>query len=192
MYLGKEALGANSLDVFTMKRMFNFLKNNGPWSQLVNEKNIVLNKIIENEKIVLNNNVSVIPVIVPHRDEFSETVGYYIKGKKKTALFLPDIDKWDKWNKSLIEVLKNVDYAFIDATFYDKKEINNRDISEIPHPFVIETMNLLKDLSISERKKVYLIHMNHTNPLLDSSTKEYKKVINFGFNIAKIGMSFYL
>jgi len=192
MYLGKEALGANRVDIFTMKRMFNFLKNNGPWSQLVNEKNIVLNKIIENKNIILNNNVSVIPILVPHRDEFSETVGYYIKGRKKTALFLPDIDKWDKWNKSLVEVLKKVDYAFIDATFYDNKEINNRDISEIPHPFVIETMSLLKDLSISERKKVYLIHMNHTNPLLDSSSKEYKKVINFGFNIAKIGMSFYL
>ena len=192
MYLGKEALGANRVDVFVMKRMFNFLKNNGPWSQLVNEKNIVLNKIIENKNIVLNNNVSVIPILVPHRDEFSETVGYYIKGRKKTALFLPDIDKWGKWNKSLVEVLKKVDYAFIDATFYDNKEINNRDISEIPHPFVIETMSLLKDLSISERKKVYLIHMNHTNPLLDSSSKEYKKVINFGFNIANIGMSFYL
>ena len=192
MYLGKEALGANRVDVFTMKRMFNFLKNNGPWSQLVNEKNIVLNKIIENKKIVLNNNVSVIPILVPHRDEFSETVGYYIKGRNKTVLFLPDIDKWGKWNNSLVEVLKEVDFAFIDATFYDNKEINNRDISEIPHPFVIETMSLLKDLSISERKKVYLIHMNHTNPLLDSSSKEYKKVINFGFNIAKIGMSFYL
>ncbi len=161
-------------------------------SQLVNEKNIVLNKIIENKKIVLNNNVSVIPILVPHRDEFSETVGYYIKGSNKTVLFLPDIDKWGKWNNSLVEVLKKVDYAFIDATFYDNKEINNRDISEIPHPFVIETMSLLKDLSISERKKVYLIHMNHTNPLLDSSSKEYKKVINFGFNIANIGMSFYL
>ena len=192
MYLGKEALGANRVDVFVMKRMFNFLKNNGPWSQLVNEKNIVLNKIIENKNIVLNNNVSVIPILVPHRDEFSETVGYYIKGRNKTILFLPDIDKWGKWNKSLVEVLKKVDYAFIDATFYDNKEINNRDISEIPHPFVIETMSLLKDLSISERKKVYLIHMNHTNPLLDSSSKEYKKVINFGFNIANIGMSFYL
>ena len=192
MYLGKEALGANRVDVFTMQRMSNFLKNNGPWSQLVNEKNIVLNKIIENKKIVLNNNVSVIPILVPHREEFSETVGYYIKGRNKTVLFLPDIDKWGKWNNSLVEVLKKVDYAFIDATFYDNKEINNRDISQIPHPFVIETMSLLKDLSISERKKVYLIHMNHTNPLLDSSSKEYKKVINFGFNIAKIGMSFYL
>ena len=192
MYLGKEALGAKRVDVFTMKRMANFLINNGPWSQLVNDQNIVINEMIKNENIALNKNVFIRPIRVPHRDEFSETVGYYIKGSNKTAIFLPDIDKWNKWNKSLIEVLKKVDYAFIDATFYDNKEINNRDISEIPHPFVIETMNLLKDLSISERKKVYLIHMNHTNPLLDSSTKEYRTVVNFGFNIAEMGMSFYL
>ena len=192
MYLGKEALGAKKTPVFSMPKMSNFLKINGPWSQLVDDQNIVINKMIENENIVLNKNVSVVPIRVPHRDEFSETVGYYIKGRYKTALFLPDIDKWNKWNKSLLEILKKVDYAFIDATFYDNKEINNRDISEIPHPFVIETMNLLKDLSISERKKVYLMHMNHTNPLLDSSTKEYKTVINFGFNVAQIGMSFYL
>ena len=192
MYLGKEALGANKTSVYAMSRMSNFLKNNGPWSQLVDDQNIVINKMIENENIVLNQNVSVVPIRVPHRDEFSETVGYYIKGRNKTAFFLPDIDKWNKWNKSLLEILKKVDYAFIDATFYDDKEINNRDISDIPHPFVIETMNLLKDLSISEKKKVYLMHMNHTNPLLDSSTKEYKTVINFGFNVAQIGMSFYL
>jgi len=192
MYLGKEALGANRVNVFAMQRMSNFLKNNGPWSQLVDDQNILIKKIIENKNIILNKNISVIPIIVPHRDEFSETVGFYIKGINKTALFLPDIDKWNKWNKSLIEVLKKVDFAFIDATFYDKKEINNRDISKIPHPFVVETMNLLKDISISERKKVYLIHLNHTNPLLDTSSQEYKKVINFGFNIAQIGMSFYL
>jgi pyrroloquinoline quinone biosynthesis protein B len=192
MYLGKEALGAEKTPVFSMPKMSNFLMNNGPWSQLVDDQNIVINKILENKNIVLNKNVSVFPIKVPHRDEYSETVGYYIKGRHKTALFLPDIDKWNKWNKSLIEVLKKVDYAFIDATFYDNKEIKNRDISEIPHPFVIETMNLLEDLSISERKKVYLIHMNHTNPLLDSSTKEYKTVINFGFNVAEIGMTFYL
>jgi len=152
----------------------------------------LIKKMIENKNIILNENISVLPIKVPHRDEFSETVGFFIKGKNKTALFLPDIDKWNKWNKSLIEVLKEVDFAFIDATFYDNKEINNRDISEIPHPFVIETMNLLKDLSISERKKVYLIHLNHTNPLLDPSSQEYKKVINYGLNIAQIGMSFYL
>jgi len=192
MYLGKEALGANKVNVFAMQRMSNFLKANGPWSQLVDDQNILIKKMTENKNIILNKNISVLPIIVPHRDEFSETVGFYIKGINKTALFLPDIDKWNKWNRSLIKVLKEVDFAFIDATFYDNKEINNRNISEIPHPFVIETMDLLKDLSISERKKIYLIHLNHTNPLLDNSSQEYKKVINFGFNIAQIGMSFYL
>lgn len=192
MYLGKEALGAKKVNVFAMQRMSNFLINNGPWSQLVNDQNILINKMTENQDIILNKNISVLPIKVPHRDEFSETVGFFIKGINKTVLFIPDIDKWNKWNKSLIEVLKEVDFAFIDATFYDNKEINNRDISEIPHPFVIETMDLLKDLSFSERKKIYLIHLNHTNPLLDASSQEYKKVINFGFNIAKIGMSFNL
>ena len=192
MYLGKEALGANKVNVFAMQRMSNFLKTNGPWSQLVDDQNILIKKMTENKNIILNKNILVLPIIVPHRDEFSETVGFYIKGINKTALFLPDIDKWNKWNRSLIKVLKEVDFAFIDATFYDNKEINNRNISEIPHPFVIETMDLLKDLSISERKKIYLIHLNHTNPLLDNSSQEYKKVINFGFNIAQIGMSFYL
>ncbi len=193
MYLGKEALGANKVPVFAMPKMSHFLRNNGPWSQLVDDQNIVINQMSENKKIILiNKYVSVSPIRVPHRDEYSETVGYFINGRYRKALFLPDIDKWNKWDRSLIDVLKNVDYAFIDATFYDEKEINNRDISEIPHPFVIETMSMLKDLSISERKKVYFIHMNHTNPLLDSSSEEYKTVINFGFNVAEIGMIFYL
>ena len=122
MYLGKEALGAKKVNVFAMQRMSNFLINNGPWSQLVNDQNILINKMTENQNIILNKNISVLPIKVPHRDEFSETVGFFIKGINKTVLFIPDIDKWNKWNKSLIEVLKEVDFAFIDATFYDKKD----------------------------------------------------------------------
>ena len=32
---------------------------------------------------------SVTPIQVPHRDEYSETAGYIIKGKNKKALFIP-------------------------------------------------------------------------------------------------------
>ena len=109
MYLGKEALGSKRVNVFAMQRMSNFLKNNGPWSQLVDDQNILIKKMIENKNIILNENISVLPIKVPHRDEFSETVGFFIKGKNKTALFLPDIDKWNKWNESFIEVLKEVE-----------------------------------------------------------------------------------
>ena len=102
------------------------------------------------------------------------------------------VDKWNKWNKSIIDEIKKVDFAFIDATFYDEKEINNRDITEIPHPFVIETMELFNGFSLQEKEKIYFIHMNHTNPLLDSSSLESEFVLSKGFNIARALQSFSL
>ena len=107
-------------------------------------------------------------------------------------MYIPDIDKWAKWEVSIVEMIKSVDYAFLDGTFFDEKEINNRDISEIPHPFIIESLKLFKELEESEKSKVYFIHLNHTNPVLNSESSEYKKVISAGFNIAKTGMEFFL
>jgi len=185
MYLGKESLNASNIPVYAMTRMKGFLIQNGPWSQLVNLKNIKLNNIDHLQKSTISKNISITPFLVPHRDEFSETVGYKITGPSKSALFIPDIDKWSKWNKSIIDEIKNVDIAFIDATFYDKNEINNRDISEIPHPFVIETMALFNEFPLQEKQKIHFIHMNHTNPLLDSTSNESKIVLSKGFNIAR-------
>ena len=128
---------------------------------------------------------------MPHRDEFSETSAFLIKGPNKTALFLPDIDKWSKWSISLIEILENVDYAFIDASFYTNDEIN-RNIDEIPHPLVIETMDLLDELPSYQKDKVYFIHMNHTNQMLDPNSDITRNVLNKGFNIARLGQKFYL
>lgn len=110
----------------------------------------------------------------------------------KTALFIPDIDKWEKWETSIVELIKEVDYAFLDGTFYDAKEINNRDISEIPHPFIIESIALFKDLSIFDKNKVYFIHLNHTNPVINKSSGPFKNVISKGFNVADINMEFSL
>lgn len=189
MYFGREALGAKEVDVYAMPRMSNFLKTNGPWSQLIKLKNVSINQIDSLEQIQLETNLSVIPIWVPHRDEFSETVGYLINGPNKKALFIPDIDKWNKWEESIVKWLEKVDYAFLDATFYDGVEINNRDISEIPHPFVIESMELFKNLSKEEKSKVYFIHLNHTNPLLDKNSKAYSTVISNGYNVAQYKQS---
>jgi len=158
MYLGKEAQNSDSIKVYAMPKMKKFLEENGPWSQLVSNKNIDITELSNLHEIQLTSNLKVIPMLVPHRDEFSETVGYKIIGPNKTALFIPDIDKWEKWETDIIAIIKQVDYAFLDATFYDGVEINNRDISEIPHPFIIETMDKLKDLANSEKKKIYFIH----------------------------------
>lgn len=186
MYLGKEAANTNKVPVYAMPKMTNFLTTNGPWSQLVQNKNIALNPLQNEEAVALSSEISVTPIIVPHRDEFSETVGYHIKGPNKTALFIPDIDKWEKWNKNIVDEIKKVDYAFLDATFYSGDEINTRDISQIPHPFIIESLAKFENLSLADKQKVIFIHFNHTNPVIDVESEASKNLIAKGFRIARI------
>ena len=187
MYFGREALGAKNLMVKVLPKMSNFLKTNGPWSQLVDINNIKLQTLYFGSNTNELRNLTVTPIQVPHRDEYSETAGFIIKGKNKKALFIPDIDKWEKWDKNLKQLVHEFDYLLLDATFYDSKEIN-RDISEIPHPLVTETINLLDDLSPEDKNKVYFIHMNHTNLMLDPGSNLTKLVTNKGFNITRLGL----
>ena len=191
MYFGREALGSKNLKVNVLPRMANFLKTNGPWSQLVNINNIKIKNLAFNESISELTNISVTPIQVPHRDEYSETAGFIIKGKNKKALFIPDIDKWQKWDKDLIQIAQEFDYLLLDATFFDSKEID-RDISEIPHPLVTETMDILKNLSKENKNKVYFIHMNHTNYMLDDKSELSELITNKGFNIDRLGLKLYL
>ncbi len=190
MYLGREVMGTRNIPVYAMPRMEEFLKTNGPWSQLVSLKNIELRSIVGGEKINLTEAIQITPILVPHRDEFSETVGYLIKGPNKSALFIPDIDKWSQWDRSLIQLIQQVDWAFIDATFFDGNELPGRDMSEIPHPFVVESMALLVGLPNDQKARVHFIHMNHTNPMLDPQSSATKKVLEAGFQIARTGMRF--
>ncbi len=183
MYLGREAMGANQVKVYTMPKMKNFIEQNVPWSQLVTLRNIDLQPIKEDSVIVLNERISVQAFKVPHRDEFSETVGYKIITANKSTVFIPDIDKWQKWNRSLEELVKSVDYAFLDGTFYKDGEIN-RPMSEVPHPFVTETMDLLKNLPAAQKAKVHFIHFNHTNPVMNAQSLENKEVKQKGFKVA--------
>ncbi len=192
MYFGKEAMNAQDAAVYAMPKMKSFLEENGPWSQLVKNQNITINAIENSTPLQLTDKLEVTPTIVPHRDEFSETVGYTITGPNKSALFIPDIDKWEKWDINIIDAIRNVDYAFLDATFYDGEEINNRNIADIPHPFIIESMEKFKELPLEEKKKIYFIHFNHTNPVINIESKQAKEVIKNGFNIAQINSIFKL
>ena len=192
MYLGREALNTNQTPVYAMPRMYDYLLNNGPWSQLVNVKNIALKKIKADSAVKLTDKIVVTPLLVPHRDEFSETVGYSIKSGSKSLLFIPDIDKWQKWNNDIKQMIQQYDYLFLDGTFYKDGELPGRNMSEVPHPFVQESAELFKDLIRSEKQKVFFIHFNHTNPLIDQSSKEYKEVKSRGFNVAAEGLKILL
>lgn len=187
MFLGREALGANKMPVYTMPKMRTYLTENGPWSQLVKLDNIEFKPLQKDSTVVLNERISVMPIQVPHRDEFTETVGFMINNQQKKALFIPDIDKWEKWDRKITDYIKEVDIAFLDATFFRNGEID-RNMDEVPHPFVEESMALFENLSGKDKKKVYFIHFNHTNPLLNEGSEAQKAVIKKGFNVAKQGM----
>ena len=191
LYFGKEALGKKDIPVYAMPKMKEFLSNNGPWSQLVTTQNIVFLDLQKDKVVQLNNSLKVTPFLVPHRDEFSETVGYKIEGGKKSALFIPDINKWSLWEKNIVEEVKKVDYAFLDATFFKEGEIN-RPMSEVPHPFIEETVDLFKNESLTTKNKVIFIHFNHTNPALQTSSKERKELTLLGYKFATEGERFEL
>jgi len=184
MYLGFEAMGATNIPVYAMPKMKSYLELNGPWSQLVSMQNIQLKRMKHDSVMTLNSNLKVTPFLVPHRDEYSETVGYKIEGKHKSALFIPDINKWDLWKKSIVEEVKLVDYAFIDATFFNDGEIP-RPMADIPHPFIIETVKLFENESKETKAKIQFIHLNHTNPALMDTSVLKDSIEHLGFNFAK-------
>ena len=184
--LGREGLGAKAVPLYVMPRMEEFVRCNGPWSQLVKQGNVELRELRDGQPVALSEELTIEPFIVPHRDEYSETVGFRIKGPKLSLIWLPDIDAWAKWDIALEQLINEADYAFIDGTFFDRSELS-RDIDEIPHPLVSETMALLGHLPLSERRKVHFIHLNHTNPLLQPHSAQHAATLDAGFCIGTRG-----
>jgi len=170
--------------------MLSFLRGAGPWSQLFRLGQVEGNQVTPDQPTSLTERLEVVPIVVPHRDEFSDTVAFRIIGPHKKILFVPDIDRWDRWDRRIEAEVEAVDVALIDGTFFGSGELPGRDVREIPHPMVADSMQRLSALSRSRR--IVFIHMNHTNPLLDPTSAESKAVRGAGFDIATEGMRFEL
>ncbi len=159
MFLGRESLNAKGVPVYGSERMAGFLRTNGPWSQLVSLSNIEVRAMAPDAAVPLADGVRVVSFTVPHRDEFTDTVGYLIERGSKRALFIPDIDQWSKWPRSIRTLADSVDLAFLDGTFASADELPGRSIADIPHPLIPQTRELLR----GSRAGVWFIHLNHTN-----------------------------
>lgn len=188
MQLGREVMGARAIPVHAMPRMRGYLSGNGPWSQLVSAGNIELRPLAADSGVALPPGVRVTPFLVPHRDEYSETVGYRIEGPHRRILFIPDIDKWEKWERDITDALRDCDLALVDGTFFDGAELPGRDMREIPHPSVAESMVLFANLPDSLRRRICFIHFNHTNPLLRQGSEQRRSVKAAGYRVAEEGM----
>jgi len=189
LFLGHESMGARGVPVYAMPRMAAFLRENGPWSQLVRYENIELRELRAGHPVPLDERLSVTPFLVPHRQEFSEVVGFRIDGPRKSVLFLPDIDSWEAWDAAgtrIEDVIASVDAAYLDGTFFADGEIPGRDMSGFPHPFLTHSIERLGALPAGERAKVRFLHLNHTNPAL-WRTEARRRVEAAGFRIAEEG-----
>lgn len=187
LQFGREAMASRETPVFVGKRMESFLRDQEPWRLLVDAHHIALRPLTPDDAVVLSEHVSVTPVLVPHRDEFSETFGFVIRAGSLRVLYIPDIDKWEKWDRQLRDAVARVDVALIDGTFFADGEIPGRAMRDIPHPFVSETLALMRDWPEHERQKIIFTHLNHTNPLAQDAPEARAKVASIGGRVARDG-----
>lgn len=188
MFLGFESIGATGTAVYAMPRMARYLETNGPWSQLVDRRNIELRELADGVPVALEAGVAVTPFSVPHRQEYSETVGFRIDGPHRSVLFLPDINSWQEWADQGVQIeqlLEQVDVAYLDGAFWDHGEIPGRDMSQFPHPMMVETMDRFASLPPELRARVRFLHLNYTNPALDPDSEQAAEVKRRGFRVAE-------
>jgi len=182
-------MNLDKIPVYVMPRMKSFLESNSIMDQLIKNENINLVELSDQEFYPIED-AMIKPFSVPHRNELSETVGFQIKGKEKSIIYLPDIDSWDGWEDNLLNLIKSNDILFLDGTFFSKDELKSRDISKIPHPSITNTMARLSDLDLEQKRKIHFIHFNHTNGVLQDESAAANSVIENGFLLSKEMQSF--
>ncbi len=192
IHFGREILGADRVPVYSTQTMSRFLSHNGPWSQLVKLKNIELKSFVADTAIVLSSRVKVTAFKVPHRDEFTDTVGFKIEGPQRRLVFLPDIDKWSRWERRIEDLVNDSDVALLDGTFMANGEIPGRNMSEIPHPFIEESLVRFATLPKETRQRIKFIHLNHTNPAIrdngnPKTNRAARRIHQAGLGLARQG-----
>jgi pyrroloquinoline quinone biosynthesis protein B len=189
-FLGPECLAAREIPVYVMARMREFLSANEPWATLVRAGHVELVSLEANEPVLLGDRVTATPLVVPHRDELSETVAFRLEGPSRQVLWMPDLDGWEALESagsSLETLLSDVDVAYVDGTFFDHGELPDRDMGEVPHPRVRDTLARLAPLDAEVRGRVRFVHLNHTNPLADPGSPARRELLDTGTRIADEG-----
>jgi pyrroloquinoline quinone biosynthesis protein B len=139
------------------------------------------------EVLQLDDDVSIVAHVVPHRGELTDTVAFEVRGPERRLLYVPDIDRWEKWDRTLGEAVASVDIALLDGTFHDAKELPDRKLEDIPHPLIPHTIEML---GAAGRGKVWFTHMNHSNEAADTAGPARRAIERAGYGVASDGQVF--
>lgn len=190
VYLGREAMATNGVPIICSSSLATFLGTHAPFSQLVALSNIRLTPLSPSTPLQLGSNITIELWPVPHRNEFSDTMAILVRGPTHSLLYLPDIDSWQEWDRSLTQVVQGVDISLLDGTFFDETELPNRPRADIPHPCAQETIAYFDKHHLNPQGRVYFTHLNHSNPLWDAAFAA--KIEDKGFRIARRGQQYVL
>jgi pyrroloquinoline quinone biosynthesis protein B len=177
--LGKEVCDARTIPIFATKKMIKFINANKLLKTLIHNRNIRTVAIEHGKGINIDDNLTITPILVHHRLDFTDTVGYFISGPNKHILYAPDMDSI---TKPVLEFVRRADIVFIDGTFYQNDELlPRRDIRSISHTPILESMKVLSPYVKNTR--IFFIHFNNTNPFIQSDSTEANYVKGMGFNL---------
>jgi len=190
VHFGYEAMNARGLPVHASPSMAAFLAAHHPWKFMVERGHIVLQTLIPGRPLSLTSRLTLTPFIVPHRDELSDTLGFKVAGPDKTLLYIPDIESWASWPGSFPDFVSAFDYALLDGTFFGPGEAPGRNLEEIGHPLIQDSLKILGPRPAAQRTEIFFIHFNHGNPALDPGGPARKAVREAGFGLAEENQEF--
>ncbi len=195
---GKETMASRDLDLHVSDEMFHLMEETPQWALML-KQGVFQDRVFQNgELISKSERLSIIPIVIPHRDELSDMHAFLICGANKRLLFFPDHDSWQQtldchrqpdirsWLRHL-----QVDIALLDGTFWSEEELGGRSQQDVPHPPVKQTLQMLGERKAGDPEIIF-IHLNHTNPLYDESSLAYEEVTSNGWKVGVQGQTFTL
>jgi len=183
---GKEAAATRELPVHATRRMLTYLDRNEPWRSLLFERFLADVPLDPGVPVSAGGGLTVSATVVPHRSEFTDTVGFSITGPERSLLYLPDVDRWDGWDAAA--TIARHDIAIIDGTFWSDAEPPGRSLADVPHPTILDSMRHFADLV--DDVTIVFTHINHSNPAGAAGSAEATEVRRRGFRVAEDGMRF--
>jgi pyrroloquinoline quinone biosynthesis protein B len=181
-HLGKEGMMPKGLPVLGPPRTAEFLLDNRPFKDMAQWGAIDVRSVHPGEDLMMAKGITFRPIAVPHRDDFSDTVAWLIKGPRWRLLYAPDMDKMED---SFVDMVTKVDMAIVDGTFYTRDEIPGA-MGTVPHPPVEESIVRLGP-AMEGGTRVAFTHLNHTNPLCDPASPEFQHVVSKGYGVVLDG-----
>jgi len=181
LYFGREAVDAADLPVYCTAGLADLLRENAPFSALVDDDAIDLREL-EDETTVAASDVEVTATTVTHRQAFpTGTLSYRIEGPDRSLYYVSDVDEW---TDDVIAEIARADVALGGGTCWSADELDR--VAEVPHPPIRESMAAFDGLDTA----IHFTHCNHTNPALDSDSPERDRLEERGYGVAEAGRRF--